>query len=71
MISFIYQIKGVSTMSSINLTSEHLAFILNISREWQREPMKSAVVQERMNAKFPESEHVAIWQRLLVAIGVK
>jgi len=58
-------------MSSINLTSEHLAFILNISREWQREPMKSAVVQERMNAKFPESEHVAIWQRLLVSIGVK
>jgi len=58
-------------MSSINLTSEHLEFILNISREWQREPMKSAVVQERMNAKFPESEHVAIWQRLLVSIGVK
>jgi len=58
-------------MSSINITSEHLAFILNISREWQREPMKAAVVQERMNAKFPESEHVAIWQRLLVSIGVK
>ena len=62
-------------MSSINLTSEHLAFILNISREWQREPMKSAVIQERMNAKFPESEHVAIWERLLdiivPAIGVK
>ena len=58
-------------MSSINITSEHLAFILNISREWQREPMQSAVVQERMNAKFPASEHVAIWQRLLVSIGVK
>ena len=58
-------------MSSINITSEHLAFILNISREWQREPMKAAVVQERMNAKFPASEHVAIWQRLLVSIGVK
>jgi hypothetical protein len=63
-------------MSSINITSDgmsttHLAWILNISREWQREPMKSAVVQERMNAKFPASEHVAIWQRLLVSIGVK
>jgi len=58
-------------MTNVKLTSEHLAFILNISREWQREPMKSAVVQERMNAKFPESEHVAIWQRLLVSIGVK
>jgi len=58
-------------MTNVELTAEHLAFILNISREWQREPMKSAVVQERMNAKFPESEHVAIWQRLLVSIGVK
>ena len=58
-------------MTNPNLTSEHLAFILNISREWQREPMKSAVVQERMDAKFPESEHIAIWERLLVSIGVK
>ena len=58
-------------MTNPNLTSEHLAWILNISREWQREPMKSAVVQERMNAKFPATDHVAIWQRLLVSIGVK
>ena len=58
-------------MTDVKLTTEHLAFILNISREWQREPMKSAVVQERMNAKFPASEHVAIWERLLVAIGVR
>ena len=58
-------------MANVELTTEHLAFILNISREWRREPMKSAVVQERMNAKFPASEHVAIWDRLLVAIGVK
>jgi len=58
-------------MTDVKLTSEHLAFILNIAREWKREPMRSAVVQERMNAKFPASEHVAIWQRLLVAIGVK
>jgi hypothetical protein len=58
-------------MTNPNLTSEHLAWILNISREWQREPMKSAVVQERMNAKFPAVDHFAIWERLLVAIGVK
>ena len=58
-------------MANVELTTAHLAFILHISREWQREPMKSAVVQERMNAKFPASEHVAIWERLLVAIGVK
>ena len=63
-------------MTNPNITSDgmsttHLAWILNISREWQREPIKAAVVQERMNAKFPESEHVAIWQRLLIAIGVK
>ena len=63
-------------MANPNITSDgmsttHLAWILNISREWQREPIKAAVVQERMNAKFPESEHVAIWQRLLIAIGVK
>jgi hypothetical protein len=58
-------------MTNVNLTSEHLAWILNISREWRREPMKSAVVQKRMDAKFPASEHVAIWERLLVAIGVK
>ena len=69
-------------MTDVELTTEHLAFILNISREWQRErwyavhqdeyrPMKTAVVQERMNAKFPASEHAAIWERLLVAIGVR
>ena len=62
--------KGVPTMNS-NLTNEHLAWILNISREWQREPMVSADVQERMDAKFPTSEHVMIWERLLVAIGAK
>ena len=54
-----------------NLTTEHLAWILNIQREWQREPMKAAIVQERMNAKFPASEHVMIWERLLVAIGAR
>ena len=58
-------------MTNVKLTSEHLAFILNISREWQREPMKAAIVQERMDAKFPASEHMAIWERLLIAIGVK
>ncbi len=58
-------------MTNVELTSEHLAFILNISREWQREPMKAAIVQERMDAKFPASEHMAIWERLLIAIGVK
>ena len=60
-----------------NLTNEHLAWILNISREWERalleirEPMKAAIVQERMDAKFPASEHVMIWERLLVAIGAR
>jgi len=54
-----------------NLTSEHLAWILNISMEWKREPIKAAIVQERMNAKFPTSEHVMIWERLLVAIGAR
>ena len=58
-------------MTNVELTTEHLAFILNISREWQREPMKAALVQERMDAKFPASEHMAIWERLLIAIGVK
>ena len=54
-----------------NLTTEHLAWILNIQREWQREPMKAAIVQERMDSKFPASEHVMIWDRLLVAIGAR
>ena len=58
-------------MTNVELTTEHLAFILNISREWQREPMKAAIVQERMDAKFPASELMAIWERLLIAIGVK
>ena len=58
-------------MTNVELTTEHLAFILNISREWQREPMKAAIVQERMDANFPASEHMAIWERLLIAIGVK
>ena len=58
-------------MTNVELTTEHLAFILNISREWQREPMKAAIVPERMDAKFPASEHMAIWERLLIAIGVK
>ena len=54
-----------------NLTTDHLAWILNISREWQREPIKAAIVQERMNAKFPASDHVMVWERLLVAIGAR
>jgi len=54
-----------------NLTTEHLAWILNIQREWQREPIKAAIVQERMDSKFPASEHVMVWERLLVAIGAR
>jgi len=54
-----------------NLTTEHLAWILNISMEWKREPIKAAIVQERMNAKFPTSEHVMVWERLLEAIGAR
>ena len=54
-----------------NLTNEHLAWILNISREWKRDPIKAAIVQERMDSRFPTIEHVMIWERLLVAIGAK
>ena len=53
------------------LTTEHLAWILNISREWDREPMGAAIVQERMDSKFPASDHAMIWERLLVAIGAR
>ena len=53
------------------LTPEHLGWILNISREWDREPMGAAIVQERMDSKFPASEHVMVWERLLVAIGAR
>jgi hypothetical protein len=54
-----------------NLTTEHLAWILNTSREWQRDPIKAAIVQERMDSRFPAIEHGMIWERLLVAIGAK
>ena len=54
-----------------NLTTEHLAWILNISMEWKREPIKAAIVQERMDSKFPASEHVMVWERLLEAIGAR
>ena len=54
-----------------NLTTEHLAWILNISMEWKREPIKAAIVQERIDSKFPASEHVMIWERLLEAIGAR
>ena len=54
-----------------NLTPEHLAWILNISREYFREPIGAAIVQERMDARFPVSEHVMVWDRLLVAIGAR
>ena len=53
------------------VTSEHLAWILDIQREYFREPMGAAIVQERMDARFPTSEHVMIWERLLVAIGAR
>ena len=53
------------------LTPEHLAWILNIQREYFREPMGAAIVQERMDARFPASEHVMVWERLLVAIGAR
>ena len=53
------------------LTTEHLAWILNISMEWKREPIKAAIVQERMDSKFPAIEHRIIWERLLEAIGAR
>ena len=52
-----------------NLTTEHLAWILNIQREWQRQGIEAPDVQERMDAKFPTSEHVMIWEFLIVAIS--
>jgi hypothetical protein len=54
-----------------NLTTAHMAWILNIQMEYFREPMKAAIVQERMDAQFPVSEHVMVWERLLVAIGAR
>ena len=54
-----------------NLTTEHLAWILNIQMEYFREPMKAAIVQERMDSKFPASDHAMIWERLSDAIGAR
>ena len=54
-----------------SLTTEHLAWILNISMEWKREPIKAAIVQERIDANFPAIEHRMIWERLLKAIGAR
>ena len=54
------------------LTTGHLAWILNISREWDRTmDITAAIVQERMDARFPRIEHAMIWERLLVAIGAR
>ena len=54
------------------LTPEHLGWILNISREWDRTmDITAAIVQERMDARFPRIEHAMIWERLLVAIGAR
>jgi hypothetical protein len=57
---------------TVLLTPEHLAWILNISREWDRTmDITAAIVQERMDARFPRIEHAMIWERLLVAIGAR
>ena len=56
------------------LTTEHLAWILNISRElpsWRVLPSWAQIVKERMGTRFPESEHTMIWERLLDAIGAR
>ena len=65
------------------LTTEHLAWILDIQREWKggridgnwifeaQAPLSSAIVQERMDSRFPTIEHVMIWEHLLVAIGAR
>ena len=53
------------------LTTEHLAWILHIQRQWQREGIKGKIVQERMDSRFPEIEHAMIWDRLLEAIGAR
>ena len=57
-----------------NLTTEHLAWILNITRElpsWRDSSSWGQIVKERMGTRFPESEHVMVWERLLVAIGAR
>ena len=57
---------------TVLLTPEHLGWILNISREWDRTmDITAAIVQERMDARFPRIEHAMIWERLLVAIGAR
>jgi hypothetical protein len=50
------------------LTSIHLAWILNITREWHRDFLSASEVQQRMDAKFPAIEHRAIWSRLINAL---
>ena len=59
---------------AILLTTEHLAWILNITQElpsWRNLSSWGQIVQERMDARFPASEHVMVWERLLVAIGAR
>ena len=51
------------------LTTEHLAWILNTQREFHRLGIKAWEVQERLDAKFPPEEHVALWETLLSHIG--
>jgi len=51
----------------LTLTSKHLAWILNITREWHRDFLSASEVQQRMDAKFPAIEHRAIWSRLIDA----
>ena len=56
------------------LTPEHLAWILDITRElpsWRTLPSWAQIVKERMDSRFPVSEHVMVWERLLVAIGAR
>ena len=56
------------------LTPEHLAWILNITRElpsWRVLPSWGQIVQERMDSRFPVSDHVMIWECLSDAIGAR
>jgi hypothetical protein len=64
---------GESNMGS-NLTTEHLAWILDITRKlpsWRDSSSWGQIVKERMGTRFPESEHTMIWECLLNAIGAK
>ena len=47
------------------------AWVLNIVREHNRNRLSAKEIQRRMDAKFPASEHQALWENLLAAVGAR